>query len=107
MYMENLKVLLGKRIREFRKAKNYTQEELAEKIGIGTNNISYFETGRYTPTLETMEKLANALNVEIYEFYIFTPQKSYEDIKLELIKEINLNEKSTRKLYNYYKNFIK
>ena len=40
--MENLKVLLGKRIREFRKAKNYTQEELAEKIGIGTNNISYF-----------------------------------------------------------------
>lgn len=105
--MENLKILLGKRIKEFRKAKNLTQEQLAEKIGIGTNNISYFETGRYTPTLETMKKLADALDTEIYEFYIFTPQKTYEDIKLELIKEINLNEKSTRQLYNYYKNFIK
>ncbi len=102
--MENLKVLLGKRIREFRKANSLTQEQLAEKVGIGTNNISYFETGRFTPTLETMEKIAKALNKELYEFYIFTPQKTYEEIKSELIEKISSSESLARQLYNFYKN---
>ena len=102
--MENLKVLLGKRIREFRKANNLTQEQLAEKVGIGTNNISYFETGRFTPTLETMEKIAKALNKELYEFYIFKPQKTYEEIKSELIEKISSSESLARQLYNFCKN---
>ena len=43
--MSNIKKLLGQRIKELRKSKKITQEKLAEKIGIGTSNISYIENG--------------------------------------------------------------
>ena len=45
MVMSNIKKLLGQRIKELRKSKKITQEELAKKIGIGTSNISYIENG--------------------------------------------------------------
>ena len=56
--MENIKKLLGQRIKEVRKAKNITQEELAEKIGIGTSNISYIENGKFAPSIENFAKIA-------------------------------------------------
>lgn len=100
--MEDIKKLLGKRIREIRKSKNLTQEQLAERVGIGTPNISYFETGRFTPALETMQKIATALNSEIYEFYMFQPLVSAEKLKKELIESIDSDENLLRKLYKFY-----
>lgn len=105
--MNNLKILLGEKIKEYRKAKNLTQQELAEIIGVGTPNISYFETGRYAPTIETLEKIAHALDAEIFEFYMFNPQKSYNEIKNELIEIINNSEFVARRLYKVYKNLDK
>ncbi len=100
--MSNIKKLLGKRIQELRKSKNFTQEKLAEMIGIGTPNISYFETGKFSPSIETMEKLAGALGVEIYELYMYKPQKPAEEIREELVKVINSDEKILRLLYKFY-----
>ncbi len=100
--MDNIKELLGKKIRELRKAKKYTQEQLAEKVDIGTPNISYFETGKYSPSIETLEKIAKALDVEIYELYMFQPQKSINEIKKELIKGMDSDEKVLRMLYKFY-----
>ena len=101
--MDNIKVLLGQKIREIRKARNLTQEQLAEKIDIGTPNISYFETGKFSPSIETLEKIAKALNVEVYELYMFQPQKSIDEIRTELINYINSDEYTLRLLYNFYK----
>ena len=100
--MDNVKELLGKRIKELRKAKKLTQEELAEKIGIGTPNISYFETGKFSPAIDTLQKIAMALGVEIYELYMFQPLKSTQEIRQELINEINSDEKLSRLLYKFY-----
>ena len=100
--MDNIKELPGKKIRELRKAKKYTQEQLAEKVDIGTPNISYFETGKYSPSIETLEKIAKALDVEIYELYMFQPQKSINEIKKELIKGMDSDEKVLRMLYKFY-----
>lgn len=101
--MDNIKVLLGQKIREIRKARNLTQEQLAEKIDIGTPNISYFETGKFSPSIETLEKIAKALNVEVYELYMFQPQKSIDEIRTELINYINSDEYTLRLLYKFYK----
>lgn len=100
--MDNIKELLGKKIRELRKARKYTQEQLAEKIDIGTPNISYFETGKYSPSIETLEKIAKALNVEICELYMFQPQKSSEEIKKELVQSMDSDEEILRMLYKFY-----
>ena len=100
--MDNVKVLLGRRIRELRKAKNLTQEDLAEKVGIGTPNISYFETGKFSPAVETLQKIAEALEVEIYELYMFTPLRSTDEIRKELVEAINSNENLARMIYKFY-----
>lgn len=100
--MENIKLLLGKKIKELRKAHKYTQEQLAEKIGIGTPNISYFETGKFAPSIETLQKLAQVFGVEIYELYMFQPLKHTSEIKQELAKAIESDEKILRLLYKFY-----
>lgn len=100
--MENIKLLLGKKIKELRKAHKYTQEQLAEKIGIGTPNISYFETGKFAPSIETLQKLAQVFGVEIHEIYMFQPLKPTSEIKQELAKAIESDEKILRLLYKFY-----
>lgn len=100
--MENIKLLLGKKIKELRKAHKYTQEQLAEKIGIGTPNISYFETGKFAPSIETLQKLAQVFGIEIYELYMFQPLKPTSEIKQELAKAIESDENILRLLYKFY-----
>jgi len=63
--------LLGSRIKELRKTNNLTQEQLAEKVDLATRYISLIEVGRSSPSLETMESIANALGVEIKDLFEF------------------------------------
>ncbi|NQU83412.1 MAG: helix-turn-helix transcriptional regulator [Parcubacteria group bacterium] len=44
--MENVQVALGKKIKETRKLKEYTQEELAEMVELSPNFIGYLERGK-------------------------------------------------------------
>jgi len=56
---------LGKHIQKIRQAKDITQEELAEKIGVTQTWITYIETGRNKPNLKMLEKIAKALGVKV------------------------------------------
>ena len=53
--MDNLKKQLGQNIKLIRKAKKLTQEKLAEIVGIGTPNISYIESGKFAPSIDTLQ----------------------------------------------------
>ena len=55
--------LFGQRIAEERKKNNFTQEQLAEKIGMSGNYISNIENNYSIPSLETLIKICTALNV--------------------------------------------
>ena len=50
---------------KFRKAKNLTQGELADSIGIPRPSISRFENGDSNPTLDTMVKIADGLGLSL------------------------------------------
>lgn len=52
---------LGKKIKLARVEADMTQEHLAKATGILQKSISRYETGLALPTLETLEKIANAL----------------------------------------------
>ena len=52
-------------LRRFRKLRGMTQTQMGERAGLGAASISHFETGQRTPTLETLIKLADALNVNV------------------------------------------
>lgn len=53
--------LLGKHIREKRKEKKYTLEQLAEKLDVSTTFIGQIERAKGIPSLETLVKIANVL----------------------------------------------
>lgn len=102
----DIKKGVGKKIQELRKICGMTQEQLAEIIGIETISMSKIETGRSYPTSENLAKIAKVLNVEPFEFYMFTPQKSDEEIIQNIqsiIKEIAKDSKKLNILYNIVK----
>lgn len=100
--MNKIKKLLGQRIKEIRKSRGLTQEELAEKIGIGTPNISYFETGKFAPSIENFEKIVNALQVEPYEFYNFNHIKTTTEMRNELYEALSTNDNLVKQIYKIY-----
>ena len=55
----------GQKLKQIRKAKNLTQEALAELAGINEKHISKIETGVYFPTYKTLNKILHALNLKI------------------------------------------
>lgn len=99
--MKSLKQKLGARIQEIRKNKNLTQEVLAEKIDMDKPNLSNIECGKRFMTAETLEKLANALEVEEKELFDF----GHIQNRKELITLLNdtINNASDSELMYLYK----
>lgn len=62
---------LGERIKKYRKEKQWTQKDLAEKAGIGRQKINYIENNstRRNLTVVELKKIAKALDVSIYRFF--------------------------------------
>jgi HTH-type transcriptional regulator / antitoxin HipB len=56
---------LGERIRALREASGISQAELARRIGSTQPSIARLEAGRVSPTLETLERVAAALDAEL------------------------------------------
>lgn len=82
--MDKLKNL-GKRIKELRKNKKLTQEQLAEIVGIEQKQICRIENGACFTTFETLDKMALTLDVEIKDLFKFNHLNSKET----LIKSLN------------------
>ncbi|ELI6428510.1 helix-turn-helix transcriptional regulator (plasmid) [Vibrio harveyi] len=62
-------IIVGKKIKEIRKKKALTIQELAEISGVSEGHVSRLENGLKSPTISTLEKLANALDVPIVYFF--------------------------------------
>ena len=64
---------IGKNIQEIRLKKGLSQVDLVGKIEgkIDTTNISRIESGRTNPTIFTLYRIANGLEVEITELFKF------------------------------------
>ncbi len=58
---------IGKNIRLARLHRKLTQDELAQKVHTTRQTISNYETGRSRPDVETLQRLADALGVELTE----------------------------------------
>jgi transcriptional regulator with XRE-family HTH domain len=60
---------LGQRVAQIRRIKKITQEELAERSGLTLSYISKIETGRRNPTITVVSKIAQSLDVDIYQLF--------------------------------------
>ncbi len=61
---------IGEEIRKLRKTKRMTQGQLARAARMIRPNLSRIEAGKHRPTLETLEKIAVALNVPVVDLIL-------------------------------------
>ncbi|MFS9082175.1 S24 family peptidase [Streptococcus mitis] len=76
MDKEQIAIVIGEKIRQYRLANGWTQQELGAKIGISKNAIGNYEKGFRSPKKNTMFDLAKAFSISIDD--LFPPvQKPY------------------------------
>ena len=69
MKKDDIAVLLGRKIRNLRKSKGWTQEELGASCSINYKYIGAIERGEENPSLSVLQKIAEGLGVEISELF--------------------------------------
>ena len=77
--MPDIYALLGRRIKAERKARHFTQQELADTAGIDVTHLSRMESGKAVPSLRAIQKLADALKVPIARLFQDIPAAKEPD----------------------------
>ena len=67
----DIKILVGKRVKELRNKLGLSQEELADYAELDRTYITSVERGKRNISIVNIEKLAKALKVELNEFFTF------------------------------------
>lgn len=84
MTESELRVILGENLKKYRTVKGLSQAKLAEMLDISPNFISDIETGKRWLSSDTIVNLAEALNVEVYEF--LRPSQTLTDDNFNFIQ---------------------
>ena len=82
----NPKKQIGVRLKELRKGKGLSQEELAEKVQTSANYLSHIERGTKNPTLDMLIKIADSMGVELPELFNFKREMTPKELKETLYK---------------------
>lgn len=67
---------LGKRIKQLRELKNLTQERFEEISGINARYLSSLERGQKNVTIQILERIAKALDIELIDLFYFEGKDS-------------------------------
>ena len=90
--MSNIAQKLGERIRLIREARGLSQERLAEKSNLNTSFIGQIERGNKKPTIASIEKIVNALDITFEELFAF-------EQKISNLKDTSIAEKIAFELH--------
>ena len=94
-------------LKEARLKRNLSQKEVADQIGVAKSTYSLYESGNREPSVQTIKKIADVLNVSADELLGLSEQPAtiaahfdgdeYTEEELDKIKEFAAFVKSTRK----------
>ena len=107
MKTKNFYKEFGKRIKALRLKANMSQEELAEKVGVATKTVSYWENAHNPVSFNKVPIIADALNVPIYKLFLFldTDEKLADNDYIALLQSKTGEELNT--LFNVVKELQK
>lgn len=91
--MTDIKKVFGQHLRKYRLRKGYSQEKLAELIGLGSKSISPIECGHRFLAIEKLQKLCEVLEVEPFQLFLTNEQS--KEIADDLMKERVLSRLNT------------
>ena len=69
--MRDISKLIGEQIRAFRQDRGLSQEQLALKADLNTTFLGQVERGIKKPTIDTLEKIVNALDITFEDLFSF------------------------------------
>lgn len=101
--MGNFQKQFGLRLRELRKRKGLTQENLAELLNIGVRSVGKIETGNSFPSTETMEKIINVFEISPVELFDFEHLQSKDSLKDLIFDMVNSNPDKVQDIYKVVK----
>ena len=76
--MTTLREIFAHNLKKKRRNCGFSQAKLAEMVKVSTHHIATIETAKNYPTLDLVERMANALDIEIYELFVdplFPPEE--------------------------------
>jgi len=88
-----LRAIFGKNVRTYRNRRNWSQADLAEYANISINFLGDIERGNKWPHPETLTKLANALEIKVFELFLEENNEPYPKTKKlmnRFIKDVSL-----------------
>jgi transcriptional regulator with XRE-family HTH domain len=101
---------IGDNIKRIREAKKLSQKEVITAIGMGAAQYSRIENGKTDPSVSTLERVAQALGVELAE--LFTPDtiqevNSYDKTLMEKIRLMEgLSEEERKTIFTILDAFV-
>jgi len=106
--MKDIASIVGERIRAYRKNAGLTQEKLAEKAELHHTYVGQLERGEKNATLETIEKIAGALNLPLEVLFeaIITGKTDNAIAKEAYALFTSLSEKEQQSLLNLIKKTV-
>ncbi len=90
---------IGIRLKDLRKSKNLTTQELADKVNVSQSYISRFENGRAIPDIVMLDRILNALGTDLSSFFASKGQEIPVDL-VELIDTAKTLSPETRIMLN-------
>ena len=100
---EDMLIQISNKIKDIRKQKNITVQELANKADVSKGLISQIENNRTVPSLPVLMKIIQSLNLDMNGFFkdISTPQKNIPKVIIKKPKDYQIFEKETAKGFVY------
>jgi len=97
--LEDVKKLIGDRIRQLRKEQGLSQEKLGDKAELHYTHVGSIERGEKNWSIDTLIKVAKGLNIEVADLFNFPiPPPQAKKIKKSLTEEINVSSPETIKI---------
>ena len=84
----NIKSIFGENLKRYRKIKHLSQEQLSEKVDISIKHLSSIERGLTFVSADLLDKLAAAVEIPVFYFFVNEKGFFYNDTMLNTIDRI-------------------
>lgn len=97
---------IGEKIKLLRKSRKMTQEDFSQKIGVSRSTLSCYEIGQRTPSLKTLQEIAEIFGIGLDYFGLSATDEAFD--LLARAKEVFESDKvPTETKENLYHEFMK
>jgi transcriptional regulator with XRE-family HTH domain len=100
-------MVIGDKLTALREQKKLSQGDIEKRCGLLRCYISRVENGHTVPSVDTLEKLARALEVPMYQLFTDDEHVKKPNIPAEAIRSRAANSKQDRELRTFAKYFLR